>query len=237
MPVIPAEADPTDHRLTRFVRTFAFGARTVARSFARVRIEGLDRIPGPGGGPLILAPNHASNADPVVVGAWITPILGRRIHWFAKREVLGWPLLGWAGRIGGIHGIERGTADVEGFRTAMKVLETGGVLLMFAEGTRSPTGALKEAKPGLATLAIRSDATIVPIAVCGSHRAWPKGGLPRIGRIIRVRVGQPFRAAEVVPFGTPRRDAKDVVTHELMARIASLLPADQRGAYPSSEVG
>jgi 1-acyl-sn-glycerol-3-phosphate acyltransferase len=235
MPLIPAEADPADHRVTRFIRTFAFGARSVARSFARVDVEGLEHVPGPDTGPLILAPNHASNADPVVVGAWLTPVLGRRIHWFSKREVLDWPLLGWAGRIGGVHGVERGAADVEGFRTAMRVLESGGALLMFAEGTRSPTGALQEPKPGLATLAIRSDATILPIAISGSHRAWPKGGLPRIGRRIRVRIGEPFKPGDVIPLGTPRRDAKDVVTKELMQRIAALLPESQRGAYASAK--
>lgn len=227
--LIPAEADPADHRITLLIRVIAFGARVLARAIAPVRVEGLDRLPATG--PVIIAPNHASNADPVVVGAWLTPALRRRIHWFAKREVLRWPVLGWVGRLGGIHGIERGAADVEGFRTAMKVLEAGGVLLVFPEGTRSPTGDLQEAKDGLATLAIRSGATIVPIGISGSHHVWPKGGRPRIGQRIRMRIGEPFRPDDVLPAGTDRRSAKGIVTGALMRRIAGLLPASQRGMY------
>jgi 1-acyl-sn-glycerol-3-phosphate acyltransferase len=226
---VPAEAEPTEHRLTGLIRTFAFGARLIARAVARARVEGLEHLPA--SGPLILAPNHASNADPVVVGALLTPRLGRRIHWFSKREVLEWPVLGWIGRAGGVHGIERGAADVEGFRTAMKVLESGGVLLVFPEGTRSPTGALQEAKDGLATLAIRSGAAILPIGIAGSHRVWPKGGRPRLGHRITMRIGEPFRPADAVPDGADRRTAKGLVTRTMMRRIAALLPPSQRGVY------
>lgn len=227
--LIPTEADPAEQRITLLIRLIAVGARFVARAIARVSVEGLENLPPQG--PVILAPNHASNADPVVVGAWATPALGRRIHWFAKREVLEWPVIGWVGRLGGIHGIQRGAADVEGFRTAMKVLEAGGVLLVFPEGTRSATGALQDAKDGLATLAIRSGAAIVPIGITGSHRVWPKGGRPRLGHRVRVRFGEPFRPPDVLPEGTDRRAAKGLVTQTLMRRIAALLPPSQRGTY------
>ena len=231
---IPAEADPAEQRITWLIRLIAFGARLVASALARVRVEGLEHLPRTG--PLILAPNHASNADPVVVGAWLTGALGRRIHWFAKREVLAWPVIGQVGRLGGVHGIDRGAADVEGFRTAMKVLDAGGVLLVFAEGTRSPTGELQEAKDGLATLALRSNAAIVPIGIAGSHRVWPKGGRPRLGHRITMRVGEAFHPADALPEGADRRAAKGVVTTALLRRIAALLPPSQRGVYAGSEV-
>jgi 1-acyl-sn-glycerol-3-phosphate acyltransferase len=228
---VPDEADPAEQQITGLIRLFALGARVVARAIARVRVEGLEHLPT--SGPLILAPNHASNADPVVVGAWLTPRLGRRIHWFAKKEVLDWPVLGWIGRAGGVHGIERGAADVEGFRTAMKVLEAGGVLLVFPEGTRSPNGELQEAKDGLATLAIRSGAAILPIGLAGSLRVWPKGSRPHIGHRITMRIGKPFRPADVLEEGIDRRAAKALVTREVMGRIAAQLPASQRGVYAS----
>jgi 1-acyl-sn-glycerol-3-phosphate acyltransferase len=232
---IPAVADPAEQEITGVIRTIALGCRVVVGSIARVRFEGLDRLPT--SGPVILAPNHASNVDPVLVGAWMTKPLRRRIHWFAKAEVLHWPILGWIGRVGGIHGIERGTADVEGFRTALKVLEAGGVLLMFAEGTRSSSGELQEGKDGLATLALRTGATIVPIGLAGTFRVWPKGGLPRPGHSIRVRVGEPFRPADVVAPGTDRRAAKAATTAALMGRIAALLPRAQRGFYSGDAEG
>ena len=166
----------------------------------------------------------------MLIGAYMTLPLGRRIHWFAKREVLEWPVVGWAGRLGGVHGIERGAADVEGFRTALKVLEAGGVLLMFAEGTRSPTGELQTAKDGMATLALRSGATIVPIGLAGTHRAWPKGTHPQVGRRVEVRVGEPFRpptssrpAPTVVP-PKPSRRSRSCVASRRCSRPRSAAP-------------
>jgi 1-acyl-sn-glycerol-3-phosphate acyltransferase len=234
-PRIPAQADPAEQRISRLIRVIAWGCRVVVGSIARVHRHDLDRLPT--SGAVILAPNHASNVDPVLIGAWMTKPLGRRVHWFAKREVLDWPVLGWIGRVGGIHGIERGTADVEGFRTALKVLEAGGVLLMFAEGTRSATGELQPGKDGMATLALRSGATIVPIGLAGTQRVWPKGGRPSLGHRIDVRVGEGFRPADVVPEGTDRRTAKALTTTAVMTRIAALLPPAQRGVYatPSPE--
>jgi 1-acyl-sn-glycerol-3-phosphate acyltransferase len=133
--------------------------------------------------------------------------------------------------------VDRGTADVEAFRLAIRILEAGDVLLIFPEGTRSPTGELQEAKDGLATLAIRTGAMIVPIGVNNSDAVWAKGRklpspFPR--RTITVRIGQPFTANDVVPAGTERRAAKAVATAAIMGRIATLLEPRHRGAYAAA---
>jgi 1-acyl-sn-glycerol-3-phosphate acyltransferase len=217
--------------LTLFIRTFAFGARVVMRCLTRVRIEG-DLTAIPREGPLILAANHISNADGVLVGGWLTPALGRRIHWLGKREMLEWPVIGALAAHGSVHGVDRGAADVEGFRTAMRVLAEGHVLMVFPEGTRSPTGALQEAKDGLAILALRSGATILPIGIAGTDRFWPRGrALPKPGGTVSLRVGSPFRLTDVVPDGGDRRARKTAATTEIMRRIATLLPERHRGMY------
>lgn len=225
-----------DNDQTLLVRGVALVCRIGARLCARIRFEGLDRIPRQG--PVILAANHLSNADPVVLGAWITPALrDRRIHWLGKRELFDWPVFGWIAANGGVHPVDRGTADVEAFRLASRILEAGHVLLIFPEGTRSPTGALQEAKDGLATLALRTGAAIVPIGVNNSDAVWPKGRrlpapLPR--RTIRVRVGEPFRVGDHVPPDADRRVAKGLATAAIMARIAALLDPRHRGRYAAS---
>ena len=225
-----------DNDQTLLVRMTALVARIFSRAFARIRFEGLDRIPRTG--PVILAANHISNFDAVVTGAWITPALRRRrIHWLGKRELFDWPVLGWIAAHGGVHPVDRGTADVEAFRLAMRILEAGYVLLVFPEGTRSPTGELQEAKDGLATLAMRTGAVIVPIGVNNSDAVWAKGRklpspFPR--RTISVRIGEPFSASDLVPPGTERRAAKAVATAAIMARIAALLEPRHRGAYAST---
>jgi 1-acyl-sn-glycerol-3-phosphate acyltransferase len=79
---------------------------------------------------------------------------------------------------------------------------------------------------------MRTGAPIVPVAIAGSWRVWPKGQkLPHPGGHVTIRVGRPFRLADVLPAGTDRRTAKGLSTTLIMERIAALLPASQRGIY------
>jgi 1-acyl-sn-glycerol-3-phosphate acyltransferase len=217
--------------LTPLISGTALGARTLARSFTRVRVEGdLDAIPRDG--PVILASNHISNADAVIIGAWLTPRLGRRIHWLGKREMFDWPVVGWMARNGGVVPVDRATADVEAFRVAQRVLAAGHVLMVFPEGTRSPTGELQQPKDGLAMLALRTNATIVPIGVSNTDHVWPKGRpIPRVGGHATMRVGEPFRLEDVLPEGLDRKAAKPAATDVIMRRIAALLDPRHRGPY------
>ena len=219
--------------LSPFIRGMALMARTALRGLTRVRVEGdLDRIPREG--PLIIAANHLSNADGVLVGGWLTPALGRRIHWLGKREMVDWPVLGQLARAGSVHPVDRGTADIEAFRLAQRILDDGHVLVIFPEGTRSPTGGLQEAKDGLAILAQRTGATILPVGIAGTDRFWPRGRTPRPGGRLTMRVGEPFRLADVVPADVDRRTAKGLATKAIMTRIAALLPPRHRGVYADS---
>jgi 1-acyl-sn-glycerol-3-phosphate acyltransferase len=221
--------------VTPLIRGLAFSARVLARSITRVRIEGdFDAIPREG--PVILAANHISNADPVLVGAWLTPRLGRRIHWLGKKEMFDWPVVGWVARNGGIVPVDRDGADVEAFRTASRVLEAGEVLMVFPEGTRSPTAELQPPKDGLAMLALRTGATIVPIGISNTDRLWPKGRpVPRPGGHVSMRVGAPFRIADLLPPELDRKAAKRLATTLIMRRIAALLDPRHRGPYAADE--
>lgn len=217
--------------LTPLITIVAFGARLVARCFSRVRVEGaIDEIPREGG--VILAANHISNADPVVIGAWLTPRLGRRIHWLGKREMFDWPIVGWMARNGGVVPVDRAAADAEAFRMARRVLEAGHVLMVFPEGTRSANGVLQRPKDGLAMLALRTGATIVPIGVSNSDRVWRRGRpIPTPGGHITMRVGHPFRLADELPPDIDRKAAKPAATDVIMRRIATLLDPRHRGSY------
>jgi len=227
--------EPIEDSITPLISTLTFGGRIFARAMSRVAVEGaIDEIPNEG--PVILAANHASNLDAVVLGSWLMPRLGRRIHWLGKKELFDWPLVGWAAANGGVHPVDRGAADVEAFRLAKRILDEGHVLFVFPEGTRSPDGGLQHAQDGVAVLAIRTGAPIVPLAIAGSNRVWPKGQtLPHPGGHVTVRVGQPFRPADELPPDTDRRTAKPLVTRMIMDHIAALLPPSQRGVYGSHE--
>jgi 1-acyl-sn-glycerol-3-phosphate acyltransferase len=222
--------------LTPLIRCTALAARTLARCITRVHVEG-DASAIPRSGPVILAANHISNADPVIVGSWLTPKLGRRIHWLGKKEMFDWPIVGWMARNGGVVPVDRGGADVEAFRIAQRVLDAGQVLMVFPEGTRSPTAELQTPKDGLAMLALRTNATIVPIGVSNTDKVWPKGRpIPRLGGHATMRIGEPFKLGDLLPPGTNRKAAKGLATDLIMRRIAALLDPRHRGPY-SAEVG
>jgi len=222
---------PIDSSITPLISALTAGGRLFGRAITSVAIEGaIDELPREG--PLIIASNHASNLDVPIIGSWLIPRLGRRIHWLGKKELFDWPIIGWVAANGGVHPVDRGGADVDAFRLAQRIVDEGHVLFAFPEGTRSPDGALQEARDGIALLALRTGAPIVPIGISGSDRVWPKGQrLPHPGGHVTVRIGRPFRPGDELPPATDRSTAKRLTTRLIMSRIADLLPPRQRGVY------
>ena len=208
--------------------------RWIARAIVRFRVEG-DLAGLPKSGPMIMAANHASSADPVLIGAFLNQVLGRPLNWLGKRELVEFGLTGWAFRIAGIHPVDRDAADLEAFRTAMRILEAGQVLAVFPEGTRSRDGGLQQVREGVGMLALRSGALVLPVAVIDSDILWPRGRLlPRFGKRVTVRYGTPFSVLdELAKLGLPvkGRQATEAATRLVMMRIAALLPPRQRGVY------
>jgi 1-acyl-sn-glycerol-3-phosphate acyltransferase len=203
--------------------------RLIYRGFARVELHGLADLPATG--PVLITSNHVSNADPPLIAAFLTPALGRRIHWLGKQEALDWPVLGWFFGQNAVIGIERGAADVEAFRSARRVLDEGHVLCVFPEGTRSPGGSLQEAKDGATVLAMRTGATILPVGISGTRRVWPRGQrMPHPGGTVHLHAGRPYRL-DGTASGRARRAATAAGTERIMREIAALLPPSMRGVY------
>jgi cytidylate kinase len=232
----PIEPTPVATRMTPFLRFMSALMRLVVRAMVRLRIEG-DLASLPREGALIVAANHASSADPVLVGAFLNQILARPLNWLGKREIVEFWLTGWMARRGGIHPVDRDAADLEAFRAAMRILDAGQALAVFPEGTRSRDGALQVVREGVGMLALRSGAPVLPVAIIDSDRMWPRGKLlPRFGKRVTVRYGTPFvvtdelAAAEAPIRG---RQATEAATRLVMTRIAALLPPRQRGVYAS----
>jgi len=158
----------------------------LVRVFFRLRGEGVENIPVRG--PFILAANHVSYIDPLVLGATCP----RAIHYIMLREFWEKPLLGRACRMAGAipvdpHGSAAGT-----LRKAVAILRGGKVLGIFPEGGRSTDGSLQSAKGGAALLALKTGVPLLPAAIVGAERALPKGkALPRPCRVT-VRYGRPI---------------------------------------------
>jgi len=228
-----AAPTPIATRKTWILRFGSLVLRVIARAIIRIRVEG-DLSAIPESGPLIIAANHASSAAPVLIGAFLNGRLHRPLNWLGKRELVETPVIGWFMRQAGIHPVDRATADVEAFRTAIRILEAGNILTVFPEGTRSPDGVLQEVREGVAVLALRSGAPVLPVGVADSDKVWRKGEmLPTPGRSVTVRYGRPFVVADELPESVKgdRRKAKAAATRLIMSRIAELLPPRQRGIY------
>ena len=228
-----AGAIPLDSSITPLIAAMTLGGRVFGRAMSRVSVEGaLDDIPRDG--PVIVAANHASNLDAVILGSWLIPRIGRRFQWLGKKELFAWPVVGFLAHHGGVHPVDRAKADVDAYRLAKRILDEGHVLFVFPEGTRSPDGTLQAGRDGVASLALRTGAPIVPVGIAGSERVWPRGRLlPRPGGRVTVRVGSPFRLADVLPPDVQKADANAQATDLIMRRIAALLPERQRGVYGS----
>jgi len=197
------------------------------------RVEGLEHVPG--GGAYILVANHCSNLDPPFIGAAVGHATGRIIHFMAKEEIRHWPLVGWLARSSGVFFVRRGEGDRAAQRIALAHLAAGRPIGIFPEGTRSRDGQLREAKSGVALLAMRSGAPLLPVGISGSGRIFPgRSRWPHRSRV-DIHVGEPF-SLPAQPEGRLDRIELERGTERIMREIAALLPEGQRGFYRSAPI-
>lgn len=210
-----------------YPRFVAWLCRVVLRLLARVRVEGLERVPA--AGPLIVAVNHASAADPPLVGGWLTPALGRRPHFLAKEALFHGPM-GTFLRSQGAIPVRAGGSDTEAYRAARALLEQGRVLVIFPEGTRSHDGVMGQPLPGVALLALRTGVPVLPVGVSGTDRFLGRDSrLPRLGVPVTLRVGTPIELASEAEGS--RREALTRANGRVMRAIAALTDERHRGDW------
>jgi 1-acyl-sn-glycerol-3-phosphate acyltransferase len=198
----------------------------VARLLWGARVEnGDEHIPR--SGPFILVANHCSNVDPLILGWAIGNRTNRLIHFMAKAEMRGWPVLGWLASQSGVFFVRRGEGDRAAQRYSLEALAEGRPIALHPEGTRSRDGRLQPGRAGAAFLAMRSGAPLLPAGIAGTHRIFPgRSRFPHPTRIV-IRIGEPFTLPHV-PDGRLDRAALAAGTERIMAAIAELLPEDQR---------
>jgi 1-acyl-sn-glycerol-3-phosphate acyltransferase len=189
----------------------------------RARALKSENVPG---GPVILAPNHASFVDHFFAAAFIR----RRIQFMGKSQLFKPRVAQWIFSHGGVFPVRRGYHDEEAFVTAFHVLGRGGAIIMYCEGGRSRTGKIgDQARPGIGRLALESGAPVVPVAILGSYqvRNWRRGRLPRV----TIRYGEPLRFERVKE--STREQQQEVADHvleEIRALHGELERAGHRGA-------
>jgi 1-acyl-sn-glycerol-3-phosphate acyltransferase len=194
--------------LYRFSRLIV---RFIYRFFFRLEARGLSNIPA--AGPVILCCNHQSLQDPFTLGA----LVPRKVHYMAKAELFRIPLVGPLIRGWGAFPVKRGGVSKEAIRTAIELLQSGNVMGIFPEGTRNES--LGAAKRGAVTIALRSGAAVVPVALVGKYRIFRK---------MTAVYGAPL---DLKPFTeTGGAEGAEQATELIMSKIREML----RSGIPSS---
>ncbi|CAM5688354.1 lysophospholipid acyltransferase family protein [Streptomyces coeruleorubidus] len=184
------------------------------------RVLGAWRVPTTG--PVILAVNHSHMIDgPMVMG-----VAPRPTHFLIKKEAFLGPLDPFLTGIGQVK-VDRDTTDRTAITRALGVLENGGVLGIFPEGTRGE-GDFASLRAGLAYFAVRSGAPIVPVAVLGSSdkRGRLIKELPPLRSRVDVVFGEPFEAGD--GSGRRTRTALDEATGRIQKQLATHLENARR---------
>lgn len=193
----------------------------VAHLTSRYSVRGLEHVPETG--PLLIVANHLSWFDPMLLGV----ILPRRAWFFTKVEIFGWPFVGWSCRVTGQIPVHRGAGDRAALEQALAYLQEGKAVVIFPEGTSARKEQMIAAHSGFAMLALRTGATVLPIAHVGTRRilrTW-HSWFPRV----TVQIGTPY--VPELPEGMARKAALEIVTQDVMQRIATMLPPEARGVY------
>ncbi len=203
----------------------------VAKAVWRPRVTGLERVPA--SGPVILASNHLSFIDSVVIPI----VVPRKVVFLAKSDYFDSP--GVKGALSkawfeglGMLPVDRDDtkAALASLDTALEVLGRGEAFGIYPEGTRSRDGRLYRGRTGVGHLALTAGCPVVPVGLTGTQDIQPVGArLPRLASV-SVTFGEPLRFEgryDGVPAGRARRE----VTDEIMAAIGALTGQEPAGVY------
>ena len=198
------------------VARFCFGV------FGKLSINGRESVPP--FGPVILVANHLSHNDPpVLVGT-----INRRLNFIAKQELFDNIILRNGLKEFGVHPFDRSGQAIDIIRVALRLLAHDQPIVLFPEGTRSLNHSLQKGLPGAAYIAMKSQATILPVGLTGTQN-FPSWRMPFPMCRIGVNIGQPFTLPIIE--GRPSHEVLQSMADMIMSRIAVLLPEEYRGVY------
>jgi 1-acyl-sn-glycerol-3-phosphate acyltransferase len=186
-------------------------ARILTTLLLDLKVSGVRHVPRTGG--VLIASNHQSLLDPVVVGVH----LQRPASFLAKSELFEHPWFSWFIRTLYAFPVRQGEGDIGAVREAIKRLDEGRALVLFPEGSRTENGELLPLEPGVGLIARKAAVPVIPCVIEGSFEAWPKHSRVFHPRPIGVKFGPPMivghqKAAAFVK-------ALDAELHRLQAEL------------------
>ena len=193
-----------------------YALRVMFDMFFRGEVVGLDQVPKDGG--FLLAANHASYLDPVLIGSQ----LSRQIAYFARKTLWKGGISSWWLDSVGVIPVDRdGGQDVGAIKRVLRALKAERGLILFPEGTRTPDGGLQAAKPGVGFMAVKTQVPVVPVRIFGSFEAMGKGRPLRLGTPVTVVFGKPIPPGV---YDDPKagKNRAQIASERIMAEIAKL---------------
>jgi putative phosphoserine phosphatase / 1-acylglycerol-3-phosphate O-acyltransferase len=204
--------------------------------YARFSFSGVSNIPRRG--PVIIAPNHRSYFDPLVIALALAKA-GRNGRFLAKKEVMETPVMGQLAKAFGTIRVDRGTGSDRPLREAAEALDGGEVVVILPQGTIPRGEAFFDPKlvgrPGVARLAAMTGAPVVPMGLWGTEKVWPRSSkVPNITNVtsppkVSVRIGEPVKGLKL----SGKSVDKDL--DKIMKAIADLLPEESKKKHKVSE--
>jgi 1-acyl-sn-glycerol-3-phosphate acyltransferase len=209
--------------------------RTLISSTCRPTVIGLENVPKDG--PFIVAPNHLSFLDSVIVQA----LMPRPVAFFAKAEyfttkgIKGRVMKSFFEAVGSIP-VERGeqAASVQALRTLLDILEDGRGIGIYPEGTRSRDGILYRGRTGVGWLALTTGAPVIPVGLIGTEKLQPAGRNAVKPQHFIMKVGEPIYFDKTGPDHS--LPARRQVTDRIMDAIAALSGQERSTSYNQSKV-
>ena len=188
------------------------------------QVVGRERLPAQG--PLLVVGNHFSFLDPVAliaISPWPIEFVG------GFRTPNAPPFVSLLRQLWGFYPVYRGTGSQVAFRAAQAVFEQGGVMGIFPEGS-SAHALVRPPRPGAAFMAVRSPARILPVGLDGLIDVFPSLRRGRRARVT-INIGEPYGPLDAPGRGRQRRQRLEEIGHEIMQRVADLVPSERRGHY------
>jgi 1-acyl-sn-glycerol-3-phosphate acyltransferase len=190
----------------------------LARAMFRIRVTGVEHVPRTG--PGVVAGNHLSALDGILLPVVVARHRCRMTRFLTAAEFFDKRAFGWALRLYRMIPLRRGEGDAGALDEAIGTIGAGALAGIFPEGlvNGDPDGGLQRGRTGVARIALATRAPVIPVGIWGTHRRYPKSGF---------RLGRPWRPTAALAFGPPLIPEGDpssqadlqAFTKQLMERI------------------
>ena len=185
------------------------------RAFFKLRILHRDRMINRG--PAIIAANHGSYLDPLLVGI----CCDRAIFYLARRTLLDGAFFGWLLPQLNVIPVDQEGNDRSALKAMIRTLKAGEGVLVFPEGERTYDGQMGKALPGLGFVIAKSRAPVVPIRIFGAREVLPRGAKRLHMHPITIVIGEPI-VCSPADLGSDGKDVYAQLSQRVMDAIAAL---------------